>query len=492
MLKKILPFFIIYISVIILYYPALSTYFSNDDFFHFKVSITDGSLKSFIRLFGFYPFDSRGIAFYRPIFREVLYSSFYSLFGLSSLPFRIFQFIIHFINIYLLYKLVQNIYRNKFVSFFAAFFFAICSANVASFYYLAGGIQTQGATMFILLTLLLFEKYPILSFITFLGAISSHELAVTIPLLLTGLIFINHKFKDGLKRVLALWPYFMVVGIYLFINLKIIGYSSNETQYQLDISSKTTLNTLSWYSGWALGLPETLIDFVNPGFKLNSSLMRFWGGYYKIIFTSFFISLLIIGFYITKIITTSNKIHKDKRFWFFTIWFPLALIPVLFLPQHKSTYYLYPALPGFWTAITVIAYDGFVSTNKMYPMLAKISLTILAISLFLLSGTSAILARSTYWAVGRGRLAEKIIKDIKTKYPALPKGSILYFKNDPTYPFISREWKGSSNQAYLALNDEDAMRLVYNDQTIRVFYEDRGGLPIDIQSEKVISIVAIY
>lgn len=378
------------------------------------------------------------------------------------------------------------------ISFFSALFFGICTANVASFYYLAGGIQIQGATMFILLTLLLFENFPILSFITFVAGIASHEQAVVIPILFSGLIFLKYKFNDSLKRVINLWPYFLIVILYVFLNFKIIGYSANETQYQMQFSLKTTINTLTWYSGWALGLPETLIDFVNPGFKLNPSLMRFWGNYYKIIFPSFFISIGIIGFYVVKLILTSKKVFTDKRFWFFVIWFPVVLLPVLYLPQHKSTYYLYPALPAFWTAIVVIAYNGFVSTNKMYPKFVKISLIILVISLLLLSGTSAILARTTYWAIGRGKLAEKIIKDIKTKYPTLPKGSVVYFTNDPTYPFISKEWKGSSNQAYFALNGEDALQLVYMDDTMRVFYEDKGGIPNGYPKDKVISIVAGY
>ena len=492
MFKKILPFLIIYLVVIILYYPVLSTYFSNDDFFHFKVSITDGSLGSFIKLFGFYPFDSRGIAFYRPLFREVLYNAFYHLFGLSAFPFRILQFLIHFINIYLVFKFVQKIYKNKIVSFFSSLFFGICTANVASFYYLAGGIQAQGATMFILLTLLLFDNFRILSFITFLAAISSHEQAALTPVLLAGLILLKYKFKNAVKKIIGLWPYFAVVSIYIFLNIKIIGYSSGETQYRLIFNPKTTINTLAWYGGWALGAPETLIDFVNPGLKLNPVLMRYWGNYYKIIFPAIFISIASLASFLLLFIIRSGKIFIDKRFWFFAVWFPLILLPVLFLPQHKSTYYLYPALPAFWTLVTVISYNGFVLINKKHPMIAKITLSILFVSLLALSSTSAILGRNTYWAATRGKLAEKIIKVVKLKFPTLPKGSGIYFTNDPTYPYVAKDWKGSSKQAYFALNGEDALQLVYRDNSLRVFYEDMDGIPGHFSKTKINSLVAPY
>ena len=159
MLKKLLPFLIIYIFVIVLYCPALSTFFSHDDFFHFKVSLTDGSFGQFIKFFGFYPFEQRQIAFYRPLFREVLYNSFYYLFGLNQIPFRLLSFSIHFINIYLVFSFMQKLLNKKVISYFTSFFFGVTAANVAPFYYLAGGIQTQGATMLILLTLISFIKY---------------------------------------------------------------------------------------------------------------------------------------------------------------------------------------------------------------------------------------------------------------------------------------------------------------------------------------------
>lgn len=470
-MKRLYPLFVIFAAVLVLYHPVLATYFSQDDFFHFKVSQTDGSLSGFIKLFGFYQFEERGIAFYRPIFRETLYNTFYSLFGLNHIPFRILQFLIHFINIFLVYILIEKIFQKKYLSLFVAFFFGISSSNVATLYYLAGGIQALGATMFILLTLIIFTryletnniKYAVLSFLTFLLSLGSHELAATIPVLLAGLSFAYLPLKKGVTKIRVLIPFFIILIAYLYLEIMKIGFSTQEQQYQINLNLKTLVNSLMWYSGWALGLPEMLIDFVLPGFKLNPALMRYWGNFYSVIFSAFGVIIAILTTTIIYLFTSKKFIFQNKKFLFFLVWFPLGLIPVIFLPAHKSAYYLYPVLPAFWAII------GYLILNTH---LSRILVVIFCITAFVLSATSINLGHTTYWAAQRGRVAQKLINQVKSQYPTLPKGAILYIENDPNYPFVAKEWGSSSKQAAFILNNEDALRLVYKDPTLKVYYED--------------------
>ena len=495
---KYIYIFIIYSAVLILYYPALTTFFSHDDFFHFKVSLTDGSLRQLINFFGFHPFEQRLIAFYRPIFREVLYNTFYNLFGLNQLPFRFLSFAIHFINIYLVFNLIQLIFKKKFISYFVSFFFAITAANVSPFYYLAGGIQTQGATMFVLLTIIFYLKclnnnksiFRYLSYITFLLALASHEQSAILPILLSGLILIKYKFDKALKQLFNLWPLFLIVAVYIYLNVTVIGYSSTETQYRMVFGIKTTIQTVLWYMVWALGLPETFIDFLQPGFTLNPSLMRYWGNYYRTIFPSFAMALVLIIASVAYLFFKSREFLFNKKLLFLIVWFPLGILPVLFLPAHKSTHYLYPSLPAFWGTIGFLVFNGYQKLRRKYVKLSNIILSVLLTSLTLLSSTSAVLGRNTYWAAQRGRLAGKLVQDVKSKYPTLPKGAVIYFTNDPSYPFISEDWGSTSKQASLALNGEDALQLLYNDPTFHVFYEDLGEIPDDIQESSVYQIEA--
>jgi len=253
---------------------------------------------------------------------------------------------------------------------------------------------------------------------------------------------------------------------------------------------KTNLQTILWYLVWALGLPETFVDFLLPSFKLNPSLMRYWGNYYRTIFPAFTVSVILI--LTAKIIIYFKKKNLlfDKKFLFLITWFPLGILPVLFLPAHKSTHYLYPSLPAFWGIIAYLIFNGYNLLIKHHLKLSNIFLFALLTSLTLLSSTSAVLGRTTYWAAQRGRLAGILIDEVKTKYPTLPKGAVLYFTNDPEYPFVSEAWGGTSKQAYFALNGEDGLQLLYNDPALRVFYEDLGGVPENFPEEKIYILVA--
>ncbi|MEK7526658.1 MAG: hypothetical protein AAB546_04240, partial [Patescibacteria group bacterium] len=460
-----------FLFVLLLYFPVLTTFFTGDDFFHFKVAQTDGSVLGFVKLFGFYSFDERGYAFYRPIFREALYHVFYNLFGLNHLPFRLLQFLIHFINVYLVFIVFEKLFKNKTLAYFTSFFFGISAANVGSLYYLAGGVQAQGALMFTLFSLVSFiNKKKIATFVFFLLALSSHELTIGLPLLLAGTIFLEEsKFKTFITRCIKeLWYYGIVLLGFLYLNLFVIGFSSGEAQYKINFNPKTMLNTLSWYGAWALGVPEMLVDYLGSGLKLNPELMKNWGEYFKLIFPAFFAIISIIFYSLVRNI----KIFKQKVFWFLIAWFIVGLLPVAFLPIHKKTYYLQISLPAI---SALIAYTS------------RRLLVVVVLAFLVLNITSIKLAEKSYWAKQRGEFAQKLLIDFKQKYPTLPKGSRIYVLNDPDYPFISEEWGGTSRQAYFILNGSDALQLLYKDSLLRVCYQD---IPKDCSFENSIEFVA--
>ncbi len=485
---------IIFFVVVFLFYPTFGTFFSQDDFFHFKVSLTDGSFKSFLNFFGFHPFEERGIAFYRPLFREVLYHSYYNIFGLNHIPFRILSFALHFINIVLVYLFINRLFQNRFIAYFTTFFFAICATNTATLYYLAGGIQAQGATMFILLTMLIYSKflisqkwiYYVLSIITFIASLMSHELASITPVLLLGLALIYISKKLLFKKLLLLLPHFLLLFVYLFLNMTIIGFSESEKQYQISLSLKSILNSYMWYFGWALGLPEMLIDFVNPGFKLNPNLLMYWKNNYLIIFPSFFIAIGTITLSIIYLLKNNFKKFLDKKFLFLCGWFILGLSPVILLPSHKSNYYLATSLPAFWAVIGWIVFSTYKKINNR--SLNKAYLILIIASLITLSSASIYLGRTTFWAATRGKIAYSLINQIKTSDPTLPKGAIIYIKNDLSYPFVAMDWGGTSKQAKIALNDQDALQLYYQDESLKVIYEDSlAGSSISGQERIIIA-----
>jgi len=475
-LRKYWPLLIIYASVLVLYFPVLNTYFSGDDFFAFRASITDGSLQQFLNFFKAFPIEVKGYAFYRPIFREVLHYSFYSLFGLNHIPLRILLFMIHFANIALVYLFFEKLFKKPFISFFTALFFGIAAANVGTLYYMAGGLEVSGATFFVLSTILLYWEYLSTKNIKF-------------KLLLVGIVFVRQKRIRIKQLIISLMPYFLLALLLFYVNIFMIGYSAGELQYKPVISIGVLANSLSWYAGWAFGLPEMLLDFVRPGLTLNPNLMKYWGDYFNIIFPSFFVSSGILFLFSAN--TLKNKVLKDRRFWFLLLWFPLALAPVLLLPQHKQTHYLVLALPAFWGAVFVIVDINLSKIRKKYLKHAKALVSLFMISLIVLSIASIKLAERTYPAVQRAGIAKKLIDEVLSQYPKLPKGAVILVKNDSDYPFISNEWGGTSKQANIILSGSDALQLVYKDNELKVYYEDLGGLPEGLDNNEIFSFVAI-
>jgi len=102
----------------------------------------------------------------------------------------------------------------------------------------------------------------------------------------------------------------------------------------------------------------------------------------------------------------------------------------------------------------------------------RTDIRIFAFSSLFLNVVSIELGTNTYPSAQRGRMAHKLINDFRHQYPNLPKGAVVYVINDPDYPFISEDWHGSSYQASLILSGSDAFRLLYNDPSIEVLYQD--------------------
>ncbi len=457
---------LIFILVLFLsfYFFVPSLYFSQDDFFHLKVSNPSEPRSNLFSLFYFRSYKETGIYFYRPIFREFLFNIYSKFFGLNPLPFRITQLFIHLINIVLTYILVVKISKDKIVGIIASLFFAISAANVGVLSYLAGGIQASGMTMFALLTLILFWKflesgrlkYSIFSFFFYLLSLASHELAMTLPFIMMSLLILKKGFEVK-NRVSKLLPFFIASLILLLVEVFFISLPIGEKQYGFSFSPARILNSYVWYFVWSLGMPEMLLDFIGPGIKFNPNLMKFWGDYFKIIFPLFiFISLLLL--------ISLKNLFKQKLFWFFVFWFVVSIAPVVFLPLHRSTYYLALSLPAL-SGIIGLSFSYFYKWSKSLSYF-------FIISAVALSFVTILLSQKTYWAITRTRIAKRIILDIRKEYPQIPKGAIIYIKNDPSYLKFSEEWGGTSKQASVILSGSDALQLIYHDPTLKVFYED--------------------
>lgn len=479
---------------LILFYPSFGVFFSQDDFFHFQLSLNASTWPELLGFFKFIPFEERGVAFYRPISREIFFNLYYSFFGLDSFWARIIQVIILIVNIFIASKIAFELTKNSKVSALTGLFIVTSSINVALLYYLAGGIQALVATLFSLTSILLFIKsfiykstsYYFLSFIFFLLAVCSHEISFITPILLALYLFVNSKrnLTSLLSILKVVFPYISICLVIFSLEVVIIGFSPNEEQYQVTYSLKKILNSFVWYFLWAWGLPEMLIDFVGPGLKLNPSLLKYWGSFYQIIFISFALSISTFTYIIFSLFRKRRSLVLNKILLVSFAWYIVSTLPVILLPSHKSTYYLALGIPGLAIFISIILVSYYSNLKHKLPVY------IFIISFLALNITSIKLSESTYWAASRGKVAKQIISEVTSMYPTLPKGAIVYFYNDPNYPFVAKDWGGTSKQANFILNNDDALQLYYHDPTLKVYYEDLKDLPSGIPNDQIFKIMA--
>ncbi len=174
------------------------------------------------------------------------------------------------------------------------------------------------------------------------------------------------------------------------------GFAQGES-YIWDFSPRV-LNTLFWYGLWSLNLPEMLVDFVGPGLKFNPNLLKYWANEIIPIFT-LFVTLLISVF---SLVIVNLKRFKKKELFIYLFsfaWFVITLLPVLFLPWHKFTFYL--TLPLFGVVFSL----AFAIKQSKFPKIAIFTFMAIYFSLSVLTLT---LTTKTHWITQGSKTARNV------------------------------------------------------------------------------------
>jgi len=459
-MKKYWPILLLSLLFLGLYHFIFTLYFTQDDFFHLKMSLVN-NFSDFLNFFSFN--NSYGYTFYRPLSTQVYNFIIVSLFGYNSFIFHLVSFIIFIANIFLVFKIIHKILQKEGIAWFGAFLYGVNASNIGSLTYISN-FQEIGMAFFVFLTFWLYLNNSRVFILTFIFALMSKETSLILPFIL-----IAYELLLGNKNWRKTLPLFLILGLY-----GILRFSSGLPEisaYQPIFSLRKIINSYFWYFLWGLGLPEMLIDFIGPGLKFNPELLSKFGKEMLVyLIDGFsFLGLLVFGLL---------KFQKKERnvIIFFLLWFVIGLIPIIFWPYHKYVYYLTMPLLGLTASFLIIL-------KNLPKFLFYSSIAILVV----ISLTTINLSQKTYWVINRANISKRIVEDFKKQYPTLPKGAVIYFKNDPSYPEISG-FGNSSTQASYALSGENAIQLLYNDLTIKVYYEDIQQPPEDV--EKLIKVIA--
>ena len=480
-----LAFIFILFFLFLWFNKSINSYFSQDDFFHLRL-IMDKDITDIPWFFTNY---LEGQTFYRPVSRETFNLIMYKFFGLNPLPFHIFNVLLISSIGLLLFMFIKKLSKNPVFAYFTLIIYLSSSVHSIELYYLAS-VQTLMATIFLMLSLGFYfrflEKkllsYYLSSILFFLISLFCHESVIILPgiMILINLLFTKDK---NIRNYCLVVPIIALALLYLLS----IGNSLSlpkQQVYQPVFQPKSILNTLSWFVLWSFGLPEMMVDFVRPKLLLKEEF-KIWYGYYAnivfpmLIFT--FSSLLVLIVLLKKIIL------KDKFLFFFVASFLICISPFLFFPQHKFVYYL--SLPVVWFSAAVGLILAVSWKNRNFY---KAFSVILPLTFIIISYQTINLNSTTYWAAKRAQAAQVLLDQFILKYPSAQKGSIFYILDDPSYPNIAKEWGTSSQQAFYILSGSDAVRLLYNDASIKVYYQSMENLPVDIDSNKVKKVMAKF
>ncbi len=447
--KEYFPLIIIAFSLF-LFSPALTNFFSGDDWFHLNISQIS-SFKEFLNFFSFSP-TPQSAAFYRPLSTQVFFFAFRSLFDLNSLPYFLFVLAVFGFSLYLVYLLAQKVLKNKTQAILALFFYSISVTNFTKIYFLSA-FQEIVMVVFILLSILSYLKKPstkntLISLLFFILALASKETAVVLPFILLILDWSRGRINS--KRIL---PFIIILLPYLYFRFSYFGTAVGES-YIWDFSPKRAINTLFWYTLWSFGAPELLVDYVSSGFRILPRLYTdfpFWSSAILLTIALTLLSFLIVFIKNIKVI--------DKKFLFAFGVFALGLLPVVFLPWHKFTLELTFPMVGFSLMLARLSLGR---VNKL-PVIVFILL------FFTLNITTNILTYKNHYSVNRAKLARRIYSYFKSTYPEYPQGKYFEFINDTeAYP----ETWGSSKQIAHAASGSNLFKVLYKDKSIEVYYQD--------------------
>jgi hypothetical protein len=337
-IKKYWLFILAFIIPLVVYFPSLSGFYTNDEFFLLKVARVS-SVKDFLNFFSLVK-DSAGLGAYRPLTLRAYYFLTVQFFNLNPIPLHIISFITFFTDIFLVGYLTKLLTKNIKIAALCTFLYATSVTHFGQLYYLGAFQELFLGLTFLTSVIFSVKRKLVLSILFFILALMSKESAVVLPLVLV-IVYFYLKAEKRVKistreLILSLLPYFIILAAYLFLHFRYFGVVKGDS-YVWNFSPMRALNTLAWYFLWSLNLPEMLVDFFGPGIRLNPNLMRYWSGQIVPIFVLFSAEVVVAAYAFF-----GTKFSKGaRRVWVFHIlWFLATLLPVLFLPLHKFSFYL--------------------------------------------------------------------------------------------------------------------------------------------------------
>jgi hypothetical protein len=291
--------------------------------------------------------------------------------------------------------------------------YGVHSAHTLSVYWISAAPEPMAAACYVI-SLLCFIRFdrtgrPRLYALSLVAAIlgtMSKESILSLPLVIAAycLIFPRKRWKWGAV-------YFALPTVYVVCRLMS---TAGASPYPL-VFGKETLRNLFAYLAWMAGFSETLLKL-----KLNWQLEHNY-------------PWIAAGFVLA--IAGMIRLSKNRRVGFFaTVWFVLALQPVLYFSQHIFAYYLAPALLA-WSLLIA----GAIST-MMHTRWAVGAGAAAAIICYSGWAAEASVKREGKWWTERSFISRDILKQMPEVARQVPPGHIAFLFGFGPEEFGAMQW----------------------------------------------------
>jgi hypothetical protein len=319
---------------IFFFWRAFSMNFFKDDFFFLNISRIH-SIGEFIGFFS--PIRTYS---YKPLASE----AFYFLTGRNALIGHIVTFIVYFIGLIILYKVVHLLSKNEVLAKLTVVLYSLSSIHVFQLYWLATFQEVLVLTTLTASFYLYLHKKYVPSVLLYICALLSKETAILyVVFLVCFSILTEFKKNKGLSYNLGK----VFKNIYVFIGVSLIFYITYQyslkfvtslDNYKLSFNPRLIANNAMWYYLWSWGAPNFMPDYMRS--ILSRPIPAFWT-----VFAApnvkmyFYLLIAYLSLFFTSLIAyvIQNKKRTKNIFYFFIfsfIYFFIFLGPILLFPHR--------------------------------------------------------------------------------------------------------------------------------------------------------------
>jgi hypothetical protein len=393
--KRTLYWFLPPLLCLVLYWPGLKAWFQMDDFAWLSIHRQVYDLDSFLRAM-FVPMAQGTV---RPLSERLFFLSFWHMFGMEALPYRIFVFATQFANLALIAAITRRLTGSTAAGFFAPILWLLCPVLYTAMVWTSAYNQVLAAFFFLV------GFYSLLSWVetgrkrwyagiwaAFLLGFGALEINVVFPAVAASYLFLFAR-----RRLVPILPMFAVSAAFTIWH-RSSAKGMGSSVYAMNFDPTALLRTFGTYALLAVSTP--VMGAVGPLTEQTYELI----GY---------VVLTVLGAFIVR-----RMLRREWLALFLVAWFAIIVGPYVPLTNHISDYYLTVptiglAMLGAWAMVH--AWRG--------PVYTK-ALAILTILLFAIPciWQEVYLTR---WTADRSRKARTLVRSLAAAHRRFPDKVIL-------------------------------------------------------------------